>query len=293
MTRRAVVSGLGVVAASSWLPAVGQEPADSAATSQGPLSSQLPLRTTGLEHMGTVVPDVAAAGRFFGRVFNPELHKEKEAPLRYYVTLNPGYLALGTRANESRAFFDHYCALVERYDAAAMQQQLKAEGLAGGRFGIIPDPDGIGLQLLGTPGGLAKSTEPAGRIVEQDALVRPRGLDHVVLSVRDVKASAQFYQKFFGAQMTAGQVHGDELRGGGDAGVVWFKVAGTRLGLQAAAAGEPARVERVGVNVEPFERESTSRELAKLGARIEAAPGASLRFRDPLGLGFDLLPVKR
>src|SRR5689334_20540188 len=91
-------------------------------------ASQLPVKTTGLEHMGTVVPDVEAAGKFYGRLFNPELYKEKDPPLRYYVTLGVGYLALGTRPNQARAFFDHFCALVKDYDAPAMAQQLKTEG---------------------------------------------------------------------------------------------------------------------------------------------------------------------
>ena len=52
--------------------------------------SQLPLRTTGLEHIGVIVPDVTASATFYSRLFNPELHKEKESPLRYYVTLGVG-----------------------------------------------------------------------------------------------------------------------------------------------------------------------------------------------------------
>src|SRR5262245_40849327 len=75
LSRRAVVAALAVAA---LLPAV---PANAAA------DAQLPLKTTGLEHMGTVVPDVTAAAKFYGRLFNPEVHKEKDPPLRYYVTL--------------------------------------------------------------------------------------------------------------------------------------------------------------------------------------------------------------
>jgi hypothetical protein len=55
--------------------------APSFANAQDAKRPQLPLKTTGLEHMGTVVPDVEAAGKFYGRLFKPELHKEKEPPL--------------------------------------------------------------------------------------------------------------------------------------------------------------------------------------------------------------------
>jgi catechol 2,3-dioxygenase-like lactoylglutathione lyase family enzyme len=247
----------------------------------GAAEKQLPLRTTGLEHMGSVVPDVAAAGKFYGRIFNPELYKEKDPPLRYYVTLNPGYLAFGSRANAPNAFFDHFCALVTDYDPAAMGEELKTEGLSGGRFGIIPDPDAIGLQLLKDPAGLAKTTEPAGRIVEDDPLLRPRGLDAVVLHVSDLDRSTQFYRKFFGTERAAGR-----------SGEVWFQVAGTQLGLVKANAGEIPRVDHIRVNVEPFKRRTLTRELAKLGAKVEADPDRSaLRFTDPMGLSIELKQV--
>src|SRR3970040_254119 len=57
--------------------------------------AELPLRTTGLEHLGLLVPDVASAGRFYGRVFNPALHKEREPPLRYSGPPRVGYIAIG------------------------------------------------------------------------------------------------------------------------------------------------------------------------------------------------------
>jgi catechol 2,3-dioxygenase-like lactoylglutathione lyase family enzyme len=194
LTRRTMLQGLGVAALLPIVPSLAR------AEGAGAAGPQLPLKTTGLEHMGTVVPDVEAAGKFYGRLFNPELHKEKDPPLRYYVTLGVGYLALGSRANQPKAFFDHYCALVQDYNPQGMGEELKSKGLPAGRFGIIPDPDAIGLQLLGVPGGLAKSTEPAGRIVEGDALVKPIGLHEVVLHVPDVEKSLAFYRQFFGKE---------------------------------------------------------------------------------------------
>jgi catechol 2,3-dioxygenase-like lactoylglutathione lyase family enzyme len=247
-------------------------------------ASQLPLRTTGLEHLGTVVPDVTEAGKFYGRLFNPQLYKEKDPPLRYYVTLGVGYLALGSRPNQPHAFFDHFCALVEDYDAPAMAEQLKSEGLPAGRYGIIPDPDGIGLQLLGVPGGLAKTTEPAGRIVEEDALVQPERLDHVVLHVSDLEKSLQFYRRFFGPE--AKSAHPDSN--------AEFRIAGTRLLIEKAAAGEPPRIERIGINVRPFDAHAVGRELTKLGAQVAADvhksthANSKLRFTDPFGLVIEL-----
>ncbi len=129
VSRRRVLGGLGLAAFMPLLPEVGLAQGAPAAGGAGAPAgrSQLPLKTPGLEHMGVVVPDVTVAAKFYGRVFNPEVHKEKEPPLRYYVTLGVGYLALGTRANESRTFFDHFCALVEDYDAKAMAEELTAK----------------------------------------------------------------------------------------------------------------------------------------------------------------------
>ena len=289
-SRRHVLSGIGVAALLPMLPAMSSaQDASSRATESaapgvpsmagGAPGSQLPLKTTGLEHMGTVVPDVATAGKFYGRLFNPELYKEKEPPLRYYVTLGVGYLALGSRANEPRAFFDHFCALVQDYSAPAMAEELKAAALPAGKFGIIPDPDGIGFQLLAVPGGLAKSTEPAGRIVEGDALVHPLGLSEVVLHVPDIDKSLAFYRKFFGKE--AGKSKRE----------AWFDVASTRLRLETAEPGEAPRVNRIVVKVQKFDRKSVSAELEKLGATIEKGGKSGLRFRDPNGLGLELVAV--
>jgi len=283
VSRRTLLQGMGAAASLPFVSALSHAQSSAAGASQAstaadPAKSQLPLRSTGLEHMGTVVPDVTAAARFHGRLFNPEVHKEKDPPLRYYVTLGVGYLAFGSRANETRAFFDHFCALVQDYDGRAMAQELQTQGLPAGRYGIIPDPDGVGLQLLATPGGLAKSTEPAGRIVEEDALVRPKGLSQVVLRVASLERSLQFYRKFFGNESRAGAQ-------------TVFQVADTRLVLEPAAPGESARIERICVNVEPFDRAVVERELTKLGASLAAGSGKTLRFRDPMGLGFELIQV--
>jgi len=274
LSRRTVLQGLGLAALAPL--ASGAALAQSAGA-----KSQLPLKTTGLEHMGTVVPDVEAAGKFYGRVFNPELYKEKDPPLRYYVTLGVGYLALGSRANQTHAFFDHFCALVEDYDPAAMAEQLKGEGLPAGRYGIIPDPDSIGFQLLGTPGGLAKTTEPAGRIVDGDPLVHPERLDHVVLHVSDLDKSLQFYRRFFG----------HETKGGHPGKDASFQVAGTRLLLEAVGAGESPGVARIAINVQRFDRKKVSDELTQLGARVTGDSHKEVRFTDPFGLVVELRTV--
>jgi catechol 2,3-dioxygenase-like lactoylglutathione lyase family enzyme len=284
-SRRTVLATALCCATAAWLgraPTALAQAASNAALpppSDAQVAAALPLDTYGLEHLGTVVPDVTRAARFFGAVFNPVLYKEREPPLRYYVTLDPGYIALGSRENETRAFIDHDCALLKRYDRAAMAARLAKEGLPPGRFGVVPDPDGLGLQLLGAPGGLAPSTELAGRLVDGEPLVRPRGLAHVVYHVADLDRSAAFYRKFFGRETR------DEE------GRLVFQAAHTAWILERAPEGTAPRIDRFGVNVARFAAAAVARGLEKLGARVVAAEAASLHFRSPEGLGVELLPV--
>jgi catechol 2,3-dioxygenase-like lactoylglutathione lyase family enzyme len=282
MSRRCALRASLGLAAAAWLGHTAKaQPAGDAAASE-PTSAQidaaLPLDTYGLEHIGTVVPDVTRAARFFSAVFNPALYKERAEPLRYYVTLDPGYIALGSRAGATRAFFDHDCALLRAYDRAAMARRLAKEGLPEGRVGVVPDPDGLGLQLLGAPGGLAASTEPAGRLVDGEPLVRPRGLAHVVHYVADLERSAAFYRKFFGAERR-------------ENGRVIFRAAHTSWILERAPDGEAPRIDRVGIHAARFDAAAVTRGLEKLGARVVAADAAHLHFRSPEGLGVELLPV--
>lgn len=65
-----------------------------------PAGPQLPIGTTGLEHFGIVVPNVKKAGRFYGAIFNPELHKENSEPLN--VSMGIGHTALGINRQPKR-----------------------------------------------------------------------------------------------------------------------------------------------------------------------------------------------
>jgi catechol 2,3-dioxygenase-like lactoylglutathione lyase family enzyme len=270
-----------VIAAALGLATFGRaraQPANDAAL----VARQLPLDAVGMEHVGTVVPDVTRAARFFARVFNPQVYKEKEEPLRYYVTLDPGYIALGSRANATGAFIDHDCVLVDGYDRAAMAERLEREGLPPGRFGVIGDPDGLGLQLLPV-GGLAASTVYAGALVEGAPLVRPRGLHRVFRYVADLERSLAFYRKFFGPELASYE-----------AGGRWFKVGPTYFGLDQVRAGEVPRIDRFCVNVAAggFDATSVRTALKSLGAEVRsAADDAMLHFRSPEGIGVELRAV--
>jgi catechol 2,3-dioxygenase-like lactoylglutathione lyase family enzyme len=135
------------------------------------------------------------------------------------------------------------------------------------------------LQLLAVPGGLAGSTVGAGRLVDGEPLVRPRGLAFVVRYVADVERSAAFYRRFFGPEVAE------------DGGGLAFRAAHTRWIVRPAPAGEAPRIDRFGVYVARYDFAAASSGLEKLGARIVSPDSERLHFRCPDGLGVELIPV--
>ena len=241
---------------------------------------ELPLKTTGLEHFGMVVPDVEAAARFYSSVFNPDMQKEKDAPLRYYVMTGTGYIAIGSRPGVTESKIDHYCTLVRGYDRDRMNSALEAKGIKAVARGVVPDPDGIGLQLIAVPGGPGPTAVPGGRLVEVEPLVKPIGFDSIVLKVADVKRSAEFYSHFFKTTRAP------------EKGQVAFAAADTRIVLRPVAADEKVGVERYAMRVAAFDRAKVLKGLTALGATPEAkGPSGVVRFRDPNGLAVELKAV--
>jgi catechol 2,3-dioxygenase-like lactoylglutathione lyase family enzyme len=238
---------------------------------------QLPLRTTGLEHIGVTVPDPEATAKFFGRIFDPQLFQEKDPPPRFYVKLGTGYLAVGGSASESPRI-DHICALVQDYKAQEMRKSLEAAGvqMAGQ---MASDPDGLRLQLLGVPGGLARTIVPNARISQEEAAIQAIRLDHITLAVSDLERSAAFYRKFFGAEVSRTK----------NPARVWFGASRTKLGLEAAAAGRKPAVDHICVRVAGFDRKAATEKLKKLGAEIALSNDEQLlRFRDLNGIMIEL-----
>jgi catechol 2,3-dioxygenase-like lactoylglutathione lyase family enzyme len=300
LNRRLVVGGLGafsLVGAAAWAqqtppagppqggaPGAGGPPRVRPAATP-PTAAQkaaaLPLKSPGIEHMAMIVPDTSVAAKFYSKVFNPGgLHKEKQGDLRYYVTLGDlaggekGYIAIGSRPVPPPAFMDHFCTTVENYNAGAVSARLADEKIPAGRVGILADPNGIGLQLLGAPGGLAGSIEPTARIVNGDALVKPHGLESVHLIVNDMEKSLAFYRLFYGKEATR---EGDKAS---------FRINDTTLYLAKGSPTEPPRFDFFGVKVEPFDRKALEIELRLIGAVIVPDAGDGyFRFRDPYRLG--------
>ena len=246
--------------------------------------SQLPLKTSGLEHLGFTVPEPQKSAAFYGRIFDPQIFQEMSPPLRYYCRLGIGYVAFGGNAT-APARIDHFCATVEDYRLEEMRAELKTHGLnltGSAGFNAVTDPDGIRMQFMATPGGLLPTIIPSTRVTQDDAICEAVGLDHVVLQVPDLEKSAAYYRKFFG--MEASRERMPER--------IWFTAARTRLGLEKMAEGQKPHVDRFGIRVAAFDQKTVTRKLGAAGVTVLPSTGKNVvRFRDADGFAVELRGV--
>ena len=237
----------------------------------------LPLHTSGLDHLSITVPDSLQAATFYARIFDPQLFHERTGVQRYYVRLGAAYIAFGPRANVT-PYIDHIAAgVIDFVEADFGKPEVKAEITAAGLAappGVLPmlsDPDQLRLQLVNATHGLFDTLMPGGRVSAEPAAMIPIGLDHIMLSVTDVDKSAEHYRKLFGAEESRER---KPQR-------VWFKLADTKLGLEALPAGQKPSFSHFAVKVAGFDRAVAAARLEKLGVKVETgSEKGTLRFRD-------------
>lgn len=261
-----------------WLASAASVAAGSAlawrASAQRPL---LPLNTSGLDHLSITVPDAQQAATFYGRIFDPQVFHERTGVQRYYVRLGQAYIALGPQANAT-PYIDHIAAAVIDFVEADFgkpetKTEITAAGLAAppGVLPMLSDPDNLRLQLVSATHGLFDTLMPGGRITTEPAALTPVGLDHIMVSVSDVDKSAAHYRKLFGPEMAHA----------GQGKRVWFRLADTRLGLEAAPAGQKPGFSHFCVKVAGFNRAAATERLQKLGIKVETgSEKGTLLFRD-------------
>lgn len=287
LTRRELVAMLGAAVPLAGATAWGQ-----------PSRNLLPVDTPKLDHLDVVVPDVAASARFYMDVFDTSLHAQPfQGGYRYFVLLGDlpesrevGYIAIGDSGGRG-ARIGHFCTSVFDYRAnaatidAAMTQVFAAAGFGAlparrGFGGIFTDPDGIEIQFLPAPDTLVTAAVPSDLVEPHRGLVRPLGLDHVLLRVSDLNRAVEFYRILYGPEAER------------EAARVWFRIGETRLGLEPTRYrfGDTPRIEHFCVAVEPFDRSAVISGLTALGAQALPAPDERdvLRLRDPDGIVLEL-----
>jgi len=249
-------------------------------------SKLLPLNSSGLDHLSITVPDAVAAATFYGKIFDPQVFHERTGVQRYYVRLGSAYLAFGPQANTT-PYIDHIAACVidfveQDFGKPEIKSQITAAGLAapGGGLPMLSDPDNLRLQLVNATHGLFDTLMPGGRVTIEPAALIPIGLDHIMVSVTDLEQSAEHYRKLLGQEMSREK----------NPPRLWFKLAGTKLGIDQATPGQKPSFSHYCVKVAGFERALATANLAKLGVKVETgAEKGTLRFRDLYNLPVEVI----
>jgi catechol 2,3-dioxygenase-like lactoylglutathione lyase family enzyme len=268
----------GAIDRRAWLARAANLAAGSLLVSRSPAQQRLlPLQNSGLDHLSITVPDSLQAATFYARIFDPQVFHERTGVQRYYVRLGAAYIAFGPQANVT-AWIDHIAAGVTAFveadfGNAETKAEIAAAGLAvpPGTLPMLSDPDKLRLQLVNTTHGLFDTIMPGGRVTPEPAALIPTGLDHIMVSVTDVGRSVAYYRKLFGAEASTDR---NPRR-------VWFKLADTRLGVEAARAGQKPGFSHFCVKVAGFHRDLVKARLGKLGVSVEPdSEKGTLRFHD-------------
>ena len=259
-------------------------------SAQAPAAPQLPLDNLGLEHLDIVVPDTAASAQFYARIFRTKLHQQPvRDTLRYFVLLGDlppdrqvGYVAIGAGQGRPPSI-GHYCVLATVYTPDAFGSALEAAGLPGkptapGPIGMWPDPDGLQLQLFQRPAGVVTAAVDSSLPVDQEGVVSPLGVDHVMLDVSSLEKALPYYRAVYGPAAEATREPG---------GRVWINLKNnTRIGLQVVKNGAAPAIEHFAIKVRSYDRAALMQRLGELGARI--VPSADepdvVRFLDNNGI---------
>jgi catechol 2,3-dioxygenase-like lactoylglutathione lyase family enzyme len=291
-SRRRFVTALGTAAVS--LPLLNTGSVLAAASDK----SLLPLNTPKVDHLDVMVPNVESSARFYMSVFKTSLYAQPfQGGQRYFVLLGDlpenrrvGYLAVGDSRGRG-SYIGHFCTSVFNYreNAAALMQEMTAAfekagfgNMAsvsrGGVAGLFSDPDGIELQFLPAPDTLITAAVPSQLVEWHRGLLTPKGVDHALLKVSDMKKALQFYRTLYGKKDVRDK----------KTGRVWFPIGDTRLGLEETKYqfGDKPRIAHFGIKVAPFDRAAVTSGLRELGSEVlpsEDEPGV-LRFRDLDGI---------
>ncbi len=285
-SRRRVLGGLGLLASAPLLArmAIAQSPPTAAVTPM-----QLPLKLTELiGHIGISVRDVIKSATFYSRlVGGANVNGEKNPSLRYFITLNPGSVAIGLlgtlgSTGKTSPLIDHFCVTAAPYDDAAWRARLKAEGLPYIAQGVFLGVDNIPIQVAGAQGGESLSVGAVGKLpslYEGKPLIESRGYDHLMLRVRDIDQACAFWLKMFGFSATQ------------EEGVAWISDGRARIGFRGLKSGEEPGIEHYALKTARFDRVKVSEQLGKMGASVGSfdARKKALNLADPDGIKLQLV----
>lgn len=204
LSRRQVLAGLtgaGASAALGGLPALAAE-----APTRGV------LKPTMISHVGFTVSDLKASAAFYQKLFGfAPLQTTTPARARTFgFYFGDHFLSLNPAPKERAGRISHYCIGCEAFDPVKDGKRLIDAGFEGvridtkeaDRWVTLPDPDRNVIQIFdqkytahcptcAPPPDGTSTPPPAG------AMLKPRMISHVGLTVADLKRAKDFYQKLF------------------------------------------------------------------------------------------------
>jgi catechol 2,3-dioxygenase-like lactoylglutathione lyase family enzyme len=254
------------------------------------LCASAPFRYSSLDHLAIAVDDTEKSVRFYTRVFGNTVLKAKNNP-RHYVKLGPNYVAMAPPGQgQASKVIDHFCPGVVNFDLPATKRTLDQMGVpyreTAGVGLFVPDPDGTLVQLWAENSwSLVEGTaEPAAIPSHGEPLIRPSGIDHILVNVSNVEKSTAFYEKILGPVINpASRPRRTWFSGGG----------GNRVGLALAGPSEKLGIDHYCLTA-PFERASLAKAVEAAGAKIiQGDVPAGIDFLDVNGIHVQILPPVR
>jgi catechol 2,3-dioxygenase-like lactoylglutathione lyase family enzyme len=254
------------------------------------ISAEAPFRIGALDHLALAVDDTEASVHFYTRVFGNTVLKEKTNP-RHYVKLGPNYVAMAPPGQgQASQVINHFCPGIVNFDLAATKRALDKMGIqyreATGVGLFVPDPDGTLVQLWteNSWSHLGETAAPAAIPSHGEPLLRPTGIDHILVNVTNVEKSTAFYEKILGPVVNpASRPRRTWFSGGGR----------NRLGLALVDPGQKPGIDHYCLTA-PFDRASLAKAVEAAGAKIiQGDVPAGIDFLDVNGIHVQILPPAR
>jgi catechol 2,3-dioxygenase-like lactoylglutathione lyase family enzyme len=170
------------------------------------------LKPAMISHLGFSVSDLKASAAFYQKLFGfPPLETTTPASAKTFgFYFGDHFLSLNPIPREKAGRISHYCIGCETFNPVKDGKRLMDAGFEGvridtneaDRWVTLPDPDKNVIQIFdkkytahcptcaGPPGG-ASMPPPAG------ALLKPRMISHIGITVADLKRAKDFYQRLF------------------------------------------------------------------------------------------------
>ena len=260
------------------------------AASGAPASGTAPFSFSGLEHIALAVPNTEKSVRFYTRLFGNTVMKEKTNP-RHYVRAGSNYIAMAPPGQgQVSPAINHFCPGIVNFDLATAKRALDGLGIqyreASGVGLFASDPDGTLIQLWteNSWAHLSETAVPASLASQGEPLLRPTGIDHILINISNPERSVAFYEKILGPIINPAS---RPRR-------TWFSAGGgTRVGLAVVESAQKPGIDHFCFTA-PFDRAALSKAVEAAGATIiKGDVEAGIDFLDVNGIYMQVLPPAR